>query len=137
VADRPTIHDLLARARDRLDRLTAEQAHAAAGAGALLIDIRSSDQRRAAGVIPGALWFPRNVLEWRVDAASSHVHPGVGDPDRQLVLFCAQGYASSLAAAGLQDLGFLRATDMADGFDGWEAAGLPVEPFAERHTREG
>ena len=41
---------------------------------------------------------------------------------------CAEGYASSLAAATLQRLGFSRATDLAGGFEAWAAAGLPVEP---------
>jgi rhodanese-related sulfurtransferase len=137
VADRRTIHDHLAHTREGLQRLTAAEAHAAAQDGGLLIDIRTTEQRRAAGVIAGALWFPRNVLEWRVDPASSHAHPELGDPDRQLVLFCAEGYASSLAAAGLHDIGFTRATDLIGGFESWQQAGLPAEPFDERHTREG
>jgi rhodanese-related sulfurtransferase len=137
VAERPTIHAHLARARARLKRLTAAEAHAAAQDGAVLIDIRTSEQRRAGGVIPGALWLPRNVLEWRVDPASSHVHPDLGDPDRQLVLFCVQGYASSLAAAGLHDIGFGRATDLIGGFDSWERTGFPTEPFGECHIEEG
>jgi rhodanese-related sulfurtransferase len=137
VADRPTIHAHLARTRARLQRLAAAEAHAAARDGALLIDIRTTEQRRAAGVIPGALWFPRNVLEWRVDPASSHVHPQLGQPDRQLVLFCVQGYASSLAAAALHDIGFANATDLIGGFASWQQAGFPVDPFDERHAREG
>jgi rhodanese-related sulfurtransferase len=44
------------------------------------------------------------------------------------VLFCADGYTSSLAAATLLDLGFTRATDIVGGFAGWAAAGLPIEP---------
>ncbi len=48
---------------------------------------------------------------------------------------CNEGYATSLAAATLRDMGFERATDMIDGFDGWRAAGLPIEPFDEqRHA---
>ncbi len=51
---------------------------------------------------------------------------------------CAQGYQTSLAAATLHDLGFTRATDLIDGFEGWRAAGLPVEAFDESlHAREG
>ncbi len=53
------------------------------------------------------------------------------------MLFCVQGFASSLAAAGLHDIGFSRATDMVGGFQAWKAAGLPVERFDDRHTREG
>jgi rhodanese-related sulfurtransferase len=41
---------------------------------------------------------------------------------------CAEGYQSSLAAAALHELGVADATDLVDGWDGWEAAGLPIEP---------
>jgi rhodanese-related sulfurtransferase len=46
--------------------------------------------------------------------------------DLFVVVFCSEGYTSSLAAASLQDLGLHRATDLAGGFRAWEAAGLPV-----------
>jgi rhodanese-related sulfurtransferase len=135
---RRTIDDLLAAARARLQRLSASEAHGAMRTGAVLVDVRSQDQRRADGVVPGALWFPRNVLEWRVDPTSPSCHPAISDPGRLLVLMCAQGYQTSLAAATLHDLGFERATDVVDGFEGWRAAGLPIEPFDEsRHAHEG
>jgi rhodanese-related sulfurtransferase len=135
---RTTIAELLGAARGRLDRLSPADALGAMQGGAALIDIRSQDQRRAAGVIPGSYWFPRNVLEWRVDPASSAAHPAVSDPARPVILLCAQGYQTSLAAVVLQDLGFAGATDVVDGFEGWIAAGLPVEPFDPmRHEAEG
>jgi rhodanese-related sulfurtransferase len=125
---RTTIHDLLATARGRLDRLAPEAAaRAAADGDAVLVDIRSEHQRAQDGTIPGAVWHPRNVLEWRVDPASSHADPALSrDPGARLVLVCNEGYQSSLAAATLQDLGFARATDLAGGFQAWRAAGLPV-----------
>jgi rhodanese-related sulfurtransferase len=127
---RTTINDLLAAARARLDRLEPAEAHEAQQAGdAILVDIRSDTQRAADGAIPGAVWHPRNVLEWRVDPASSHADPQLsGDADARLVVVCNEGYQSSLAAATLQDLGFPRATDLAGGFQAWRAVGLPVEP---------
>jgi hypothetical protein len=62
-----TIDDLLAEARRRLDRVTVEDALDAVGGGALLVDIRSELHRARDGVIPGAIFHPRNVLEWRCD----------------------------------------------------------------------
>ncbi|MCW2983282.1 MAG: hypothetical protein JWR63_852, partial [Conexibacter sp.] len=111
-------------------------AAAAARAGdAILVDIRSEAQRAADGEIPGAVRHPRNVLEWRVDPASSHADPALsGDLDARLVLVCDQGYQSSLAAATLQDLGFARATDLAGGFQAWRAAGLPVQSAQDMPT---
>ena len=135
MTERTTIDDLLAAARARLQRLTAPEAHEAMGEGAVLVDIRSQDQRRAHGVIPGALWFPRNVLEWRIDPASGVGHPATQDPDTQVVLICFEGYQSSLAAVTLQQIGFERATDAVGGFVAWREAGLPIEPFDEvRHA---
>jgi rhodanese-related sulfurtransferase len=123
---RTTIDDLLAAARARLRRLS--PAEAAEHADALLVDIRSETQRARDGGIPGAICWPRNVLEWRVDPASSHADPRLSsDLDRVLVIVCDEGYQSSLAAATLQDLGFTRATDLVGGFQAWRAAGLPVE----------
>jgi rhodanese-related sulfurtransferase len=126
--ERRTINDLLADARDRLERLEPPAANAAHQAGALLVDIRSDVQREADGVVPGALFFPRNVLEWRLDPASGHADPRVPGPGAEVIVMCNDGYQSSLAAATLQELGFARATDLVGGYQAWRAAGLPVEP---------
>jgi rhodanese-related sulfurtransferase len=130
MSERRTINDLLEAARSRLERLEPPAALAAQEAGALLVDIRSEVQREADGVVPGALFFPRNVLEWRLDPASGYADPRVPGPDVAVIVMCNEGYQSSLAAASLQELGFARATDLAGGFQAWRAAGLPVEPAA-------
>ncbi len=123
---RRTIDDLLREARARLDRLTPYQALAATRRDGLIVDIRSEAQRLGQGLVPGAWFVPRNVLEWRADPGCEHHDPrlvAVGGP---LVLMCAQGYQSSLAAATLQEIGIPAATDMIGGFEAWAAAGLPV-----------
>ena len=122
---RRTIDQVLAEARTRLDRLTPRQALRAVDAGAALVDLRPAAQRAAEGEIPGALIVERNVLEWRFDPASAARLPQAGY-DLQVIIFCSEGYTSSLAAAALQDLGVRRATDLAGGFLAWQAAGLPV-----------
>jgi rhodanese-related sulfurtransferase len=108
-----------------LVRLGPEQAHAAQRAGAVLVDIRPAAQRAAEGGIPGALIVERNVLEWRFDPASEARLPEAGYGAR-VVVFCSEGYTSSLAAAALQQLGVRHATDLAGGFVAWRAARLPV-----------
>jgi rhodanese-related sulfurtransferase len=95
---------------------------------AILVDIRPDAQRAIEGSIPGALVVERNVLEWRFDPASSSRLPIATDHGIQLIVFCSEGYASSLAAAALQDLGLWRATDMVGGFHAWRATGLPIAP---------
>lgn len=120
------IDGVLARARRRLDRLTPLEAAEAVAAGALLVDIRPRDQRLWEGGVPGALIIERNVLEWRLDPASDARLPEADSYDRHIVLFCSEGYATSLAAVTLQDVGLWRATDLIGGFHAWAAAGLPV-----------
>jgi hypothetical protein len=66
-----TSDELLTKARALLPRRPSPaQALAAQANGALLVDIRGDDQRRAGGLIPGAILLPRNTLEWRCDPAS-------------------------------------------------------------------
>jgi rhodanese-related sulfurtransferase len=125
--DRRSIDDLVEESRARLQRLEPRAAYSAMQAGTVLIDTRSDDQLIRRGRIPGALHIPLSVLEWRVDPASDSRDPAIRGPDQQLILVCAQGYSSSLAAARLQELGFHRATDVIGGFEAWEASGLPVE----------
>jgi rhodanese-related sulfurtransferase len=103
-----TVDDLLAEARGVLPhRPGPAEALAAQAAGALLVDIRGDDQRRAGGLVPGALVLPRNSLEWRCDPAS-------------------QGFQSSLAAATLHGPGLVNATDLDGGLAAWAAASLPL-----------
>jgi rhodanese-related sulfurtransferase len=123
-----SIDQILAEARTRLDRLSPAEAFAAFSRGAVLVDIRPEAQRAREGGIPGALIVERNVLEWRFDPASDARLPWVRDYDHQVIVFCSEGYTSSLAAAALQDLGLNRATDLAGGFLAWAADGLPTCP---------
>lgn len=122
------VGEILAHARGRLKRLGPEQAYDAMRAGALLVDIRPQAQRAAEGELPGALVVERNVLEWRLDPASDARLPDAGDYRRPVIVVCSEGYASSLAAASLQDLGLVNATDLAGGFRAWAGSGLPVTP---------
>jgi rhodanese-related sulfurtransferase len=127
---RKTLDNLLAEARSRLERLDPQAALAAQLEGALLVDTRSSDERWRDGVIPGALHIPRSVLEWRLDpdADPAFHNPHIVGLDQHIVLVCAHGESTSLAAATLQELGFARATDIVGGFSAWQEAGLPVHP---------
>ncbi|MDI5967737.1 rhodanese-like domain-containing protein [Streptantibioticus silvisoli] len=125
------IDALLATARSRLNRLTPAQAHAAATSeDTVLVDIRYAALRDRDGTIPGALVVERNELEWRLDPLCDHRLPEATGPDLHVVVICNEGYASSLAATTLQDLGLPRATDLTGGFQAWREAGLPVTPPA-------
>ena len=123
-----TIDEILTAARARLHRLTPEEAFAGFSGGAVLVDIRPQAQRAREGGIPGAVIIERNVLEWRFDPASDARLPWVHGYDQEVIVFCSEGYTSSLAAAALQDLGLASATDIIGGFVAWAAGGLPTCP---------
>jgi rhodanese-related sulfurtransferase len=111
------IDRLLEDARRRLPpRPTASELPALRARGALIVDIRPVEQRDRDGELPGAVVIDRNVLEWRLDPTSPHRLPEADGPDREIVLVCNEGYASSLAAATLQQVGLHRATDLDGGF---------------------
>ena len=124
-----TVDELLSEARALLPyRPSPAEALAAQANGALLVDIRGDDQRRADGLIPGAVVVARNVLEWRCDPASAWRDAAVRTWDQVIIVVCQEGFQSSLAAAALQRLGLRNATDLDGGFAAWRAAGLPVVP---------
>jgi rhodanese-related sulfurtransferase len=128
-ADQPSagIDAMLARARGRLHRLRPAEAAEVAADGGVLVDIRPQAQRAREGEIPDALIIERNVLEWRFDPTHAARLPIASD-ELQVIVFCSEGYTSSLAAASLQQIGLPHATDLDGGFVAWKAAGLPTVP---------
>ncbi len=113
---------LLARARDVIAPRPGPAGLAAVReAGGLVVDIRPVGLRERDGALPGALVVDRNVLEWRLDPTSPWRLPEVTGPDQPMVLVCDEGYASSLAAAALRELGCRAATDLDGGYQAWLA----------------
>jgi rhodanese-related sulfurtransferase len=125
-----SIDQALEEARARLDRLTPQQAFGAVRVGALLVDTRYAGLRDRDGLIAGAVVVERNELEWRLDPLCAYRLPEAVHHDLQVIVVCNEGYASSLAAVSLQELGLHRATDLVGGFQAWAEAGLPVIPPA-------
>jgi rhodanese-related sulfurtransferase len=124
----PSIDELLAEARGRVERLRPEAALAAMTDGAVLVDIRPLEQRIVEGEVPGAIIIGRNVLEWRLDPRSDARIPALARADARVIVMCSESYASTLAAASLRWIGLRRATDLEGGFQAWRAAGLPTRP---------
>jgi rhodanese-related sulfurtransferase len=119
-----SVSELLEDARDRISRVSPECAAAELWNGARLVDIRPMWQRIVEGEIPGALVIERNHLEWRLHPGSDARVPWAVDGQRWIV-FCSEGYTSSLAADSLLSLG-IPAMDLIGGFHAWRAAGLPT-----------
>jgi rhodanese-related sulfurtransferase len=125
--------DLLAEARGRIGRVEPEELERLQADGALVVDIRPAAQRAAEGELGFGLIVERNVLEWRFDLTGSHTLPEVTGYDQPVVVVCSEGYASSLAADSLRQLGFTRAADLAGGYQAWrrwQAGGRTGPPDA-------
>jgi rhodanese-related sulfurtransferase len=121
------IDHAVAVARRRISRIDPATAATLQSAGALLVDTRPAAQRAEYGTVPGAVVIERNHLEWRLDPTGEHQHPAAIEHHGPIVVFCQEGYASTLAVASLVDLGLTDVHDLDGGFGAWSAAGLPVD----------
>jgi rhodanese-related sulfurtransferase len=120
-----TAAEMVARARAHIENLDVTRTERELERGALLVDIREQEERATAGVIPGAFHAPRGLLEFWADP-SHQLHKKELDPSRRIVLHCASGGRSALAAETLQQLGFKSVAHLDGGFTAWRAAGKPV-----------
>jgi molybdopterin/thiamine biosynthesis adenylyltransferase/rhodanese-related sulfurtransferase len=84
---------------------------------AALVDVREKTEWEE-GHIPGAVHVPRGYLELRIENA-------VPDKNQPVLLYCAGGTRSVLAARTLQDMGYTNVRSMAGGYTAWKDAGLP------------
>lgn len=116
-----TVDDLLWRARLRITRVGPHELEGLVERGAVVVDIRPTEQRESEGSIPGSVVVERNVLEWRMDPTSEHRIPDVSDHEQPIIVVCSGGYASSLAAASLCDLGFEHVSDLVGGYQAWRS----------------
>lgn len=112
---------LLALAKSQIKELTPQALHNRLGNGQrpLLVDIREREEFEQ-GHVPGAIFIPRGFLELRIE---QHAF----DPNTPLVLYCAGGVRSALAARNLQEMGYTAVESLLGGFTGWKNAGLPVQ----------
>ncbi len=127
--------DLLAQARTRIRRVEPDELEALRDDGALVVDIRPAAQRAAEGELGFGLVVERNVLEWRFDLTGSHSLAEVTGYDQPVVVVCSEGYASSLAADSLHQLGFTRAGDLTGGYQAWRRWRDAMESSTATDTR--
>jgi len=90
-----------------------------AGEDFILIDVREPEEHQK-GRIPKSVLVPRGVLEMTVEQE-------IKDPKRQLILHCAGGGRSAVAAESLKKMGYENVASMEGGFEGWLRSGYPVE----------
>lgn len=117
--------EMVAEANAAVGTVSVEDAMAAhGGGGALFVDVRET-QEHAAGSVPGALHVPRGLLEFIADPESPMHKPELLS-GRRLVVFCASGGRSALAAKTLKDMGVGAPVNMLGGFAAWREKGGPV-----------
>jgi len=122
-----TAADLVAEAKQRIQNLTVDQTADEIERGdALVVDLREPEERQEHGAIPGAVHAPRGMLEFWADQTSSY-HRAEFDPNRRVILHCAGGGRSALAADTLQQMGYANVAHLDGGFNAWKAAERPVE----------
>ena len=122
---------LVAEAESQIETMSIEGAKAAVADGALLVDLRDVRELRREGKIPGAVHAPRGMLEFWIDPDSPY-HREVLSSASRLILYCNLGWRSALAAKSLQEMGITTVAHLDGGFDGWKAAGEPVEEPAQK-----
>ena len=124
-----TTSQLLAQARRAVPEITAAETRDRLERGEvdLLLDVREADEWER-GHIAGAVHAPRGLLEWYADPASPYAKPALtGNRGARIVVQCATGGRSLLAAETLRKMGYPNAVNMAGGFKEWSAQGFPVE----------
>ena len=121
-----TVKTLVAKAKEQTNGINPADAHDRQQAGdAILIDICDIRELQRDGRIEGAFHAPRGMLEFWADPDSPY-HKEIFATEGELVLFCASGWRSALAAKTLQDMGFSNIRDMEGGFNAWKIASLPI-----------
>ena len=113
-----TFKSLIQRVKSEIREVSVQEAHARAGAGATLVDVREADEW-SQGHVPGSVFIPRGYLELRIEEK-------VADKSAEVLLYCAGGTRSALAAKSLRELGYTKVASVAGGFGKWKEAGLPI-----------
>jgi rhodanese-related sulfurtransferase len=118
--------ELVSAAKAQVENLDVEGVEREMASGdAVLIDLREAEEL-ANGRIPGSVHVPRGMLEFRADPTSTY-HQAPLDPSKRVILHCASGGRSALAAATLQSMGYSNVAHLDGGFNAWKDAGKTVE----------
>ncbi len=120
-----TAAELVAAAKAEIENLSPQDVSREQSAGAVIVDIREPEERARTGVIPGSVHAPRGMIEFYADPTSAY-HREEFDPEGRIILHCAGGGRSALAAKALQEMGYTNVAHLESGITGWIAEGLPV-----------
>ena len=119
--------DMVKEAKQHIENLSPEQVKQELENGnATLIDIRERDELEQSGKIAGSVHAPRGMIEFYADDSLPYHKPEF-QKDKRLILHCASGGRSALAANTLKQMGYSNVAHLDGGFKGWKESGMPVE----------
>ena len=117
---------LVAEARAGIENLTPAQVAAEMRRpGIVIVDLRERDELIRDGMIEGAVHVPRGLLEFAADPSHAYHNPRLR-PDARVILHCASGGRSALAARTLRDMGYASVAHLDGGFTAWKVQGHPI-----------
>ena len=117
--------ELVTEAKGRVQNLSPDEVEKEVAEGAVLVDLREAEELEASGRIPGSVHVPRGMLEFRADPSSPY-HQDPLDPSKRVIVHCASGGRSALAAATLQEMGYEQVAHLDGGINAWKDAGKPL-----------
>lgn len=117
---------MVAKARAQIENLAPVEVVAALDGDSLLVDVREEQERVEYGHIPGDVFAPRGMLEFWADPKSP-LHRNEFDPEERVILYCASGGRSALAAETLQRMGYRRVAHLDGGLQAWKGEGRAVD----------
>ncbi|MBX2963085.1 MAG: rhodanese-like domain-containing protein [Cyclobacteriaceae bacterium] len=118
--------ELVAEAKKQIENLTPQQVQDELAKGnAVLIDLRESEELKQSGRIEGAVHAPRGMLEFYADPSMPYYKPEF-DKSKRIILHCASGGRSALAAATLKEMGYTNVAHLDGGLKAWKDSGKPV-----------
>ena len=119
--------DLVKDARQEIENLSPQQVQNELSEGkATVIDIRESEELKQNGRIGGSVHAPRGMLEFYADESLPYHKPEF-DKSKRIILHCASGGRSALAASTLKQMGYENVAHLDGGMKAWKEAGLPVK----------
>lgn len=120
-----SVQEMITRANTRIQTMTVEQALGLVGdAGTVFVDLRDSAELTRDGKIPGALHVSRGMLEFALDPSTAYHQPALA-AGKRLILYCASGGRSALAADTAREMGVPNVAHLGGGFRAWLASGGP------------
>ncbi len=124
-----SLKKLMAEANAVIDTMSVHEAKSMwSDSEIVFVDVRETTEALKNGIIPGSVHAPRGFLEFIADPQGP-MHNEEFSRDKKLILYCATGGRSVLAAKTLHDLGYTNVANLAGGFTAWSEASGAVETY--------